>query len=652
MHFAGIATTLLWQAGALLGAVVVVFYILKLRRRPVAVPFAPLWMRVLRDKEATTLLSQLKRLLSLLLQLALLALMMLALGDPRPGPGASEARHLVVLIDASASMKAVDVPQGPPAGQEAAQGGTRLRTRLDEAKDKVRELVRGLGPSDRAMIAQLDAAVTPLSTMTGDVAELDATLARVRAVDVRASLAGGLRFATDSLRGLSRPEIVLVSDGAVGEAVDGRGAVDLGAATLSFVRVGSRDRNLGITGFAVRRYPLDKSRYEVLLEATNTSAQPEDVALELYGDEQLTDVVKLRLAPGESTSRFYANLSGANRTLEARLGLAGGGHDDLPADDRAWALLPERRRARVQAVTRGNMYLEAALLLDEYLEVVTVAPDAYPAPGAFDVTIFDAVAPPLKPGSGSVLYLAPPRDEHTPFKLGKAIVSGADYAVGFDEVDTKHPLARYLSLGEVNIARARVLEGGDGDQAVGKSFRGTLLLAGRRASGKFVALGFDVRESDLPLRIAWPLLLLSTIQLFIEEDAGYLSSFKTGEVWSIPASPAAKTARLTTPGGGVEVVPIKDGRAVFLGEQAGLYELAVVGEGGAVTAETRFAANLADPEESRIAPVAEITVAGRKAGAPTGLTVGVRRELWIYLLLAVLMVTAVEWLTYHRRVTV
>src|SRR5690606_41643519 len=51
--------------------------------RSVAVPFSRIWQQVLRDKQATTLFSQLKRLLSLLLQLALLALMLLALGDPR-----------------------------------------------------------------------------------------------------------------------------------------------------------------------------------------------------------------------------------------------------------------------------------------------------------------------------------------------------------------------------------------------------------------------------------------------------------------------------------------------------------------------------------------------------------------------------------------
>ena len=67
MQFTGLAASVLLQAGAVLGALVVVFYILRLKRRPIAVPFAHLWDRILRDKEATTLFSQLKRLLSLLL---------------------------------------------------------------------------------------------------------------------------------------------------------------------------------------------------------------------------------------------------------------------------------------------------------------------------------------------------------------------------------------------------------------------------------------------------------------------------------------------------------------------------------------------------------------------------------------------------------
>ncbi len=645
LHLTGIGAGALLKAAAGLGALVVVFYILKLKRRPIPVPFASLWQRILRDKEATTLFSQLKRLLSLLLQLVLLALMLLALGDPRPAVSATTGRHVVVLIDASASMKAIDVPQ-PPGIDEQPEKDRHYKTRLDQGKDKIRETIRGLSGTDRMLVAQLDAAVTPLSTMTGEISELEKAVDEVRAADVRASFAAGLRFAIDSLRGLSNAEVVVVSDGALGDAADGQGAVDLGDIKLSYVKLGEGSHNVAITGFAVRRYPLDKSRYEVLLEVTNTMDEAAEVDLELYGDGLMTDIVQLHLGAKESVSRFYPNLSGADKTLEARVKLKNV-KDELPVDDHAFALLPERRRARVQVVSHGNMYLDAALLLDEYLEVVNVAPEKYPGEGKFDVTIFDGVAPKVDSSSGGVFYINPPSDENTPFKLGDKLKTEKTMPLGFDELDDKNPIVRYLSLGEVFVARARALEATDKhDAAVGKSLKGTLLLAGRRKGHKFVALGFDIRDSDLPMRVAWPLLVMNVVSDFIDEDTSYISSFRTGEVWSIPASAGGKTASLKLPGGAERVVPIKDGRAVFLGQQAGFYELKL--DDGATT----FAANLSDPAESSIAPADSLTVGSKKSGELAGFTVGVRRELWVYFLAAVLLVTALEWLTFHRRVTV
>ena len=87
----------------------------------------------------------------------------------------------------------------------------------------------------------------------------------------------------------------------------------LGSAKLSYVKVGKSDRNVGVTQFSVRRYPLDKSRYEVMLELTNTGPAAEDVELQLLGDGALVDLTKLRLQPGERLPRFYPQLSGASR---------------------------------------------------------------------------------------------------------------------------------------------------------------------------------------------------------------------------------------------------------------------------------------------------------------------------------------------------
>src|SRR5690606_11645345 len=107
---------------------------------------------------------------------------------------------------------------------------------------------------------------------------------------------------------------------------------------------------------------------------------------------------------------------------------------------------------------------------------------------------------------------------------------------GFDEIDDKSPIVRHVLLGDVQVETGHALEGDRDSKVVGRSFKGPLLIAGRSEGHGYVALGFDIRRSDLPLRVAWPLLLLNTINSFLEEDTDYISSFTTGEVWSIPAS--------------------------------------------------------------------------------------------------------------------
>lgn len=657
MILAGLSFAQLAGIFGVVGAAMIGLYILKLRRRVVAVPFSPLWQKILRDKEATSLFSKLKRLLSLLLQLALLALLCLALGDPRAAATLIKGRNVVVLIDASASMQATDVSPN----------------RLGVAKDEVKALIRGMGGADRMLVAQMDAAITPLGPMSGDTSELERAVDSVQPTDARADFPRALRFATDTLRGVDNAEIVVVSDGNLGEASDAAGVVHLGDAKLSFLPIGKAKDNVAVTEFSVRRYPLDKGRYEVMLEVTNTGTEVTDIELSLLGDGMLVDLTKLRLQPGEKLPRFYPNLSGASRTLEAKLTVIGDSKDDLPADDHAYALLPERRRAKVLVVSTGNNYLDAALLLDEYLDVVNATPADYANKYAanqekFDVVIFDQVTPAQMP-KASALYLDP-RGPGSPVK-----VEGVIEQPGFDKIERKHPIVRFTALDQVNIGSGHKLKPEPQDKVIGSSFNGPLLVTGVRNGFKFVAVGFDVRDSDLPLRVAWPVLLLNIVNWFTDEDASYISSFRTGDVWRIPVGSQTTAATLTNPVGGKQSVPVHEGRAVFLGQTAGFYELAL--PTGASTTEAplpaptgsaapapgdtaltqagssvRFAANLLDDSESAISPAEKLTVDGHDAAAVEGFHVGVRREVWIYLLLAVILITVVEWATYHRRITV
>ena len=147
MIFAGLSASTLGAIAAAVGLLTVGLYILKLRRRPVRVPFSPIWQKVLKDKESTHLFSQLKRWLSLLLQLTMLALIILALGDPRLSEAWGEGRSIVVLADTSASMQASD---GEP-------------TRIASAKKKLHEIVDGLSSGDRLLIADMGPTPRPLT---------------------------------------------------------------------------------------------------------------------------------------------------------------------------------------------------------------------------------------------------------------------------------------------------------------------------------------------------------------------------------------------------------------------------------------------------------------------------------------------------------
>jgi hypothetical protein len=658
MNLAGLPLATLGAIFGVVAGLTVLLYILKLRRRPVPVPFSRLWQRVLRDQESNQLFSRLRRLLSLLLQLALLLLLVLALGDPRFTRSSETGRSIVVLVDASASMKSRDVDADGADPEEIANGGSGSGgepdswsgTRLGAARARLLDLVRGLGGSDRMLVAQMDATLTPLSTMTSELSELTHAAERLKPSDTVADLSRGLAFALDSLRGRSSPEILLLSDGAFDDFEAVKKRHDLSGVTLSYEPFGKKADNVAITQFSVRRYPLDRSRYEVMIELSNTNSQAVEVELSLYGDDQLVDVSRVLLSENEVLPRFYSDLAGASQTLEARIKPVAQERDVLDADNHAFALMPERRRVRVLTVTRGNTYLEAALLLDEYLDVTQLGPDDPLPSGAFDVAVLDGVAPELPRGVEAALYLNPPskKDVATAPLDHRAEIE----EFGFDVWDKKSPLLRFMAIENVQALRGNAFSPDKGDAIIGASDHGPILVSGKRAAGRpFVALGFDPRDSDLVLRVAWPIFLMNTIHSFVEEKSAYISSYQTGRVWRLPAPASADTVWLEGPSGDSQKLAVKEGRAAFFGSDAGFYELRSAAPEDAPVL-SRFAGNFAEPTESRVEPMLELDFTGAPAPRATGFDHRSRSEIWVYLLLVAVALSALEWITYHRRVTV
>src|SRR5258706_11518542 len=122
--------SLLWAIP--LAGLIVLMYILKLRRKDVVVSSTFLWRQVIRDVQANAPFQKLRK--NLLLFLQLLAALLLVLAVTRPfwrGKGVG-GRSVVIVVDTSASMGATDVKP----------------SRLEAAKREALEIANGMRAED------------------------------------------------------------------------------------------------------------------------------------------------------------------------------------------------------------------------------------------------------------------------------------------------------------------------------------------------------------------------------------------------------------------------------------------------------------------------------------------------------------------------
>ncbi len=605
---------------------VTVLYLLKLRKRRIEVPFSPLWGRVLADRKShADWWRRLKRLLSWLLHLILVGLLGLAMAGPHFKDEILQGRHILVLIDNSASMGAIDVSGGVD--------------RLDMARRQAIEILEAVGGEDRVMIAAFNNRIEPLSPFVSEVSLLEGPLRELKVAATGTSYEQALGFAADSLRGKGQAELVIISDGAglAGKSFD---VIDFGPeTTVRHLKIGERSDNVAITAFNARRYLANKLDFEIFVQAQSFFERTIEAELQIHADGRLVDTKALTLQPGEVYSQFYPSQAVSGEEIEARIRVTSrDARDVFPLDDRAFALLPSKKKLQVQLVTDGNLFLEGTLLLNPNIDVNRVRLSEYDVDAVYDITIFDRVTPPIS-DRGNFVYFAP-EGELSPFELQGTVTNPI-----ITDIKKSHPLMRWITLTDVNIGQSAKLRRAGRDEVVASSF-GTPIIMTRSEEGRqMVVVGFDVRHSDFPLRVAFPVFIFNLLDYFALADQDFIQSYATGETWAVAVARGLTTAKMHPPQGPPVEIPVFDGRAMYYGEAPGFYRLETP------QSSVRIAANLSDVEESRIAPndieLPEIEIT-RQADS----MVFERYQIWIWILLLATLLLLIEWWTYNRRVTV
>jgi len=600
-----------------LAGLLILLYLLKLRRRNHVVPSIFLWEQALQDLQANTPLQKLRKNLLLFIQLIVLLLVVLALVRPAMQWRQGSGRNVVLIVDVSASMRATDVSP----------------SRFAAARRSAQRAVEALGTRDRMMIVAVGGGTRPLTTFTNDKRQLREALNALQVTDTRADLRNALDLVagiTSKKRGSTPPEIIIYSDGALPPA-------QLPAnfrPTINFERVGKRCDNVGIVMMSVRRQLTRQGNLEGLIGIRSFSDRPKTFTLELSLNGRLLDARELSLPAKGSRTEVLPALPSSSGVLSARLDL----RDDLPVDNQASLILPKVDPVPVALATTGNPFLLTALNLDPTLEVSehATAPSTLPRG---TVLVADMVPVTRVPDGVSALIIGQPPT---------AMVRGAADNPAIVDWNRRHPAMAYVDLSEAHITKAQVLRLTGVAESLIETDAGPIAAAVEQGGRRLIYLGWDLHRSDFPLTAAFPIFVANCMSwLSGERQRAQAVNIRTGDLVRLPMPPDAKTVRLQSPDGRREEIEVK-GNTLSLDSArlAGLYRL--TGKG----IDQRFTANLFDANESQLTPrnLLLATSPGRNQEVRARGSIHTEKELWRTLALLALLLLCVEWWIFHRRI--
>lgn len=672
-------------AGVPLG--ILALYFLKLRRRPVQVPSTLLWRRSLEDLHVNSLFQRLRKNLLLFLQLLAVLLSMLALLGPRMKGHSSQGQRYILAIDQSASMSATDIQP----------------TRLEQAKQEAGKIIANMQKGDLAMVIAFSDKARVVSSYT---ANRDLLRARIDAIEPTQG-ATSLREALQVAAGLANPskqigegevatsvvppKLFVFTDGGFAD-VDG---FSLGNLVPEVVVIGAPasipaeptspgsdarkpvppSNNLAVLGLQAARNEEKPDQFQVFGRVHNYRGEPVATEAKLLkqdpakpgGQGTLIDALALKIGP-QSDQSFKFDLPDQGAVeLEVRLDIK----DDLPLDNRAFAVFGNPRKAQVLLVSSGDRYLAGTLKTEtaaQLADVTVVTPeqaetDPYlrdAATGRYDLVIYDRVRPTASPEANTLSFGSLPP--------GKAFDKAKDVeGPVILDWNLAHPLTQYIrDLSLVLIDKAQIVEPPTGSTVLIESNKGPLAFVIPRSGFVDAVVTFPLIagksfNTDWPLRLSFPLFIFNSLRaLGNAREAGGNDTHQPGQPVVLRADSAADSIEVTAPDGTRRTLK-RSSQGTFIdndANQTGVYR----GRWGQDSRLT-YVVNLFDARESNLAPrglapegfsEAEAEPYKIKIGytAVTGTqrTAPVVKDWWKPIAALVLGVILLEWYIYNKRV--
>ncbi len=589
----------------LLIPIIIVMYLLKQKAVETPISSLFLWKEMYRNVEANTPWEKLKKNWLLILQIITIIVLILALASPYIMSGSVGADHAVIVIDNSASMNAM-----------YDENRTRLEYALEEAQDYVRGLKTGTGIS---IITSNNKATLVLSN-SDDKTQAMAELKAIENTYINGDCIAGVEMVKSMQTQWDSVETVCFTDTNVSmEQVEGY-IVD--------VYVPMENAGVDYVGHGT-----NNGKLIVLAKISNYGTQELTADVNLYGDDELLQIKTITVGAGISEVIYFDNIDFEGDSLRVELTYA----DAIKEDNVCYDILKDEQVTEVLLMTDANVYLEKALELVEGIQITKsndISSFAEFMTREYDLYIFDGMVPDVLPAEGNMIFMNVPCDS-----LYKTLSPMGGVMVSVDE----HAVTEYLgelSFGVSNVTALQKPEWAESFLKAGESCVGFI---GKKGNQTICAIGFDFHNSDLPLKMEFPILIYNLLQECISSGLVGDTVINAGDTVSVNGKLNVSLPVVTKPDGTTS--ELGDYRMNYTDTyQLGVYRMEQ--HQGSEMIKGAFAVNFPSAESI----ITQAPSAMAQEGSDTvKTTVNGMMNLRNVVILIALALLGVEWIAYIRR---
>lgn len=492
---------------ALLGLLpLLAVYFLKIRPTQKIVTAYFLWEAVFEKKKNTALFNRLRDLLSLLLMI--LALLMVVLAMTEPEMAAGQRQDLLLIIDNSASMNALD------------HGKV---TRLDTAKQKARDIVKSLNGNQQAAMATVSMDIQFNSHLTASPKSLMDAIESIEPSDCPLN-AKALGTLTSAVTAMNAYRLILLSDGC-------GLSNDVGRPT-ELIKIGAAPQdNIGFVACDMRMLHTQPPHFGLYYRlASSLEHTIETEILLTYGpDNALIKVIPVTVTPGLNAPEVHTIEAGGPGPWKVLLDR----EDGLPNDNTAFLVLQPKR-----PVTMGVDSEYPFFLVNSVLAFSKTSGELQYVQDKPEVVLSSGTA---SQAACSVMFNVPPGDNWCG-KVGEEI----DHVMAEIRIED-HSILRQCDIDTMPFVGARHIDLPPNSLVIVETAdQVPLIYRVRDKKRSAIVINMDMVQSEFYYSAWFPVLVYNSARYLMGQQDTRISACRVGETVTIPtAAFAQETTRIT-----------------------------------------------------------------------------------------------------------